>query len=138
MLSPFKDLVFIDPPSPTSEAPILPMEPFSKSEPDNELNSGPYALSFERQANRAVLEYLLNLHDMLLELDSMALGDFTDLRRKRKALIDDIESEFSRVERAKAEEWQRQKARQDQARSIWRQGHVIVVDTGKPHLLLKV
>ena len=131
MLSPLKNLVFVDPPSPTSEAQSPPLEPFSRDEPDNDLNSGPYALSFERQANRPVLEYLLNLHDTLFELDGMALSDSESLRRKRKALIDDIEGEFSRVERAKAEEWERQKAGQEQARSIWRKRNIVVVDTGE-------
>ena len=131
VLSSFKHLIFVDPPSPTSEAQSLPLEPFSRDMPDNDLNSGPYALSFERQANRPVLEYLLNLHDTLLELDAMVLNDSEDLRHKRKVLIDDIEGEFNRIERAKAEEWERQKASQDQARSIWRKRNIVVIDTSE-------
>ena len=138
MLHPLKDLVFIDPPSPTSEARSLPLEPFSRDEMCNELSSGPYALAFERQVNRPILEYLLNLHDTLLELDGMTLGDAEDLRHKRKALVNYIEGEFNRIESAKAEEWERQKARQDRARSIWRNGNIIVVDTGESFFMKAV
>ena len=138
MPHPLTDLVFLDPPFPTSEAETLPLEPFSRNGTDNELNSGPYALAFERQVNRPVLEYLLNLHDTLLELDGMALGDVEDLRHKRKALVDDIEGEFNRIESAKAEEWERQKARQDRARSIWRNGNIMIVDTGESFFMKAV
>ena len=126
----FEGLIFIDPPCPTSESPALPPEPFDLRTPHSDINAGPYALVFERRANRPILEYLLWLHDTLLQLDGLLIR--TDHQRtKRGVLIDHIEREFRRVEDGKAREWARLRAQQDDARVVWRQGHITVVDTGK-------
>lgn len=127
-----KGLVFAEPPTPTSEAEVAPPEPFSfqNDNASSEINSGPYALVFERQANRPVLEYLLWLHDTLLEVDGVSGGNEDRVRAKRKAIVDSIQEEFIRVEDLKMDEWQRQRLDQETARSLWKEGRVPVMDTG--------
>ena len=134
-LQDFRGLIFISPPKPSDKA--APPKPsgnhhlpssITSDESQSEINNGPFTLDYSRQINQPILEHLQWLQDVTLDIDAMSISP--ELRSSRKALLDEIEREISRVEDGKADEWYRQYEEQSKARSLINGGMVTVIDTG--------
>lgn len=116
------NLVFCTPPSP--------YHGYVPSTPASTINSGPYALEFDRSSNKPVLVYESWLMKALTDVDTILADGRANVASLKKSVTTKLQTEYDRIEKLKADEWNRRYRKQSKARYLLKEGVVQVVDTG--------
>ncbi len=118
------DLVFQFSPTAYSSSESIPVQE------NGDINSGPFALEFNRAANKEVLLYELWILQACTKINAVQANACSEVRLLKKKLIQKLERDAERISEMKAREWRRRNELVKKGLQFL-SGKEIIVNTGE-------